>query len=182
MKHATFALLAVLTAALVAAPSAHAQERRDGAVFAEKKDARYDAIKAEVRKKEEPAAKKRMWVDFSAIDSPKAASEFTKVWHQPPVCQGLSGMCWCFSTTSFLESEAYRLTKREMRLSVLHTVYWEHVEKAKGWVKSRGTSVYGEGSEPAAVLRALRNHGALPAEAYTGLPEGRKEHDHESTL
>ena len=135
-----------------------------------------------MRKKEEPAPKKRMWVDFSAVDAPKAVSEFAKVWHQPPVCQGLSGMCWCFSTTSFLESEAYRLTKRELRLSVLHTVYWEHVEKAKGWVKTRGASVYGEGSQPAAVLRALKNHGALPAEAYTGLPEGRKEHDHESTL
>ncbi|MRR11382.1 peptidase C1, partial [bacterium] len=60
--------------------------------------------------------------------------------------------------------------------------YWEHVEKAKGWVKSRGTSVYGEGSQPAAVLRALREHGAVPAEAFTGLKEGKKDHDHESTL
>ena len=174
--------LTALSAALVLAPAGRAEERRDPAVFAEKKDARLDAIKAEVRKKDEPAAKKRMWVDFSKIDAPKAVSEFTKVWHQPPVCQGLSGMCWCFSTTSLLESEAWRLTKREVRLSVLHTVYWEHVEKARGWVKSRGASVYGEGSEPAAVLRALKNHGALPADAYTGLLEGRKEHDHESTL
>lgn len=174
--------LTALSCALVLAPAGRAEERRDQAVFAEKKDARLDAIKAEVRAQEEPAAKKRMWVDFSKVDAPKTVSEFTKVWHQPPVCQGLSGMCWCFSTTSFLESEAWRLTKREVRLSALHTVYWEHVEKAKGWVKSRGTSVYGEGSQPAAVLRALRVHGAVPADAYTGLLEGRKEHDHESTL
>jgi bleomycin hydrolase len=179
MKH--LALIA-LVASILPAPATRAEEHRDKAVFAEKKDARNDAIKAEVRKKEEPAAKKRMWVDFSKVDAPKSVSEFTKVWHQPPACQGLSGMCWCFSTTSFLESEAYRLTKRELRLSVLHTVYWEHVEKARGFVKSRGKSVYGEGSQPAAVLRALREHGALPAEAFTGLPEGRKEHDHESTV
>ena len=182
MKHLALAVLAVLAATLLPAPSSRAEERRDQAVFAEKKDASNDAITAEVRKKEDPPAKKRMWVDFSTVDAPKAVSEFTSVWHQPPVCQGLSGMCWCFSTTSFLESEAWRLTKRELRLSVLHTVYWEHVEKARGWVKSRGTSVYGEGSEPAAVLRALREHGALPADSYTGLPGGRKEHDHESTL
>ncbi len=172
----------VVAAATLPPLSLPAEERRDRAVFAEKKDARYEAIAAEARKKEEPPPKKRMWVDFAAVDAPKAGSEFTKVWHQPSVCQGLSGMCWCFSTTSFLESEVYRLTKRELRLSVLHTVYWEHVEKAKGWVKSRGTSVYGEGSQPAAVLRALREHGSVPAEAYTGLKDGRKEHDHESTV
>ncbi len=179
MKHSS---LAILAAALVATQAVHAQDRRDGAVFAEKKDARYDAIKAEVRPKAETPAKKRIWVDFSKVDAPKAVSEFTKIWHQPPTCQGLSGMCWCFSTTSFLESEAWRLTKRELRLSSLHTVYWEHVEKAKGWVRTRGTSTYGEGSQATAVLRALREHGALPAEAYTGLKEGRKDHDHESTL
>lgn len=179
MRRTTLALAALPV--FLASPAA-AEERRDGAVFAEKVDAKLDAIRAEVRAKETPAPKKRMWVDFSAVDAPKAVSEFTSVWHQPPVCQGLSGMCWCFSTTSFLESEVHRLTKRELRLSVLHTVYWEHVEKAKGWVRARGTSVYGEGSQPAAVLRALRNHGALPAEAYTGLRDGKKEHDHEATL
>ena len=174
-------LLVVSVLALAPVPL-YAQEKRDGVVFAEKKDAKLDAIKAEVRKKEEAPPKKRMWVDFAAVDAPRAVSEFTRLWHQPPVCQGLSGMCWCFSTTSFLESEAHRLTKRELRLSSVHTVYWEHVEKARGWVRSRGTSVYGEGSQPAAVLRALREHGAVPAEAYTGLKEGKKDHDHESTL
>ena len=177
----TVALL-VVAAALLPAPVVRAEERRDGVVFAEKEDAKLESIKADLRKKDAEPVRKKMWVDFAAFDAPKAVSEFTKVWHQPPVCQGLSGMCWCFSTTSFLEAEAYRLTKRELRLSALHTVYWEHVEKAKGWVRSRGTSVYGEGSQPAAVLRALREHGAVPAEAYTGLRDGRKDHDHESTV
>ncbi len=174
--------LVVLAVTLLSAPATRAEDRRDGVVFAEEKDAKLEAIKTEVRKKEKPPAKVAMWVDFAAVDPPKAVSEFTKVWHQSPVCQGLSGMCWCFATTSFLESEVYRLTKRELRLSSLHTVYWEHVEKARGWVRSRGTSVYGEGSQPAAVLRTLRNHGAVPADAYTALPEGRKDHDHQSTV
>lgn len=179
MRRRAFALAALL--ALSTLPLA-AGERRDGVVFAERVDAKLDAIRAEVRTKETVPPKKRMWVDFAAVDAPKSVSEFAKLWHQPPVRQGLSGMCWCFSMTSFLESEVYRLTKRELRLSVLHTVYWEHVEKAKEWVRSRGTSVYGEGSQPAAVLRALREHGALPAEAYTGLKVGKTEHDHEATL
>lgn len=179
MKRTALALAALLV--LSPRPLA-AGERRDGVVFAERRDAKLDAIRAEVRAKEATPPKKRMRVDFAAVDVPKSVSEFASAWHQPPVCQGLSGMCWCFSTTSFLESEVHRLTKREVRLSALHTVYWEHVEKAKGWVRSRGTSVWGEGSQPAAVLRALREHGALPAEAYTGLVGGRKEHDHEATL
>ena len=179
MRHVAILVFAVT---FVPAPALRAEERRDGAVFAERKDARQDAIRAEVRKPEETPAKKRMWVDFEKVDAPKAVSEFTKVWHQPPVCQGLSGMCWCFSTTSFLEAEVHRLTKRELKLSALHTVYWEHVEKARGFVRSRGKSVYGEGSQPAAVLRALREHGAVPADSYTGLPAGKKDHDHESTV
>ena len=29
-----------------------------------------------------------------------------KQWHNAPISQGNTGTCWCFSTTSFLESEA----------------------------------------------------------------------------
>lgn len=169
-------------AALILATPASAQDRRDKAVFAPEKDAKLEAIRAEVRKAAPVAEKHKMWVDFSAIDAPRAVSEFTSVWHQPSVCQGFSGMCWCFATTSFFESEVYRLTKREMRFSVLHSVYWEYVEKARGFVRSRGTSVFGEGSQPAAVLRAWREHGAVPASAYTGLKGDAKEYDHTSTI
>jgi bleomycin hydrolase len=174
----------LLLAGLVAAASTAlwAQDRRDTVVFEVEKDAKLDGIKAELRKKPEEPEKKVMWVDFSAIEAPKTVSEFTQVFHQPAVCQGLSGMCWCFSTTSFLESEAYRLTKRELRFSVMHSVYWEYVEKAKGFVRSRGTSVFGEGSQGAAVMRAWRTHGVVPAELYTGLKEGRKDYDHQATV
>jgi len=54
-------------------------------------------------------------------------------------------MCWCFSTTSFLESEIYRLTQRKIKLSELHTVYWEYVEKdGKDWflIKDSGSMAY----------------------------------------
>lgn len=172
----------LLLASLLSMLPAPAQERRDRVVFEVEKDARYDSLKAELRAKPEAAPKKTMWVDFSAIDAPKTLSEFNPVFHQPPVCQGLSGMCWCFSTTSFLESEAYRLTKRKLRFSVLHSVYWEYVEKARGFVRSRGTSVFGEGSQGAAVLRAWRTHGVVPAEAYTGLQRGATNYDHQSTV
>ena len=69
MKVLTFLVVA---GALLHSPSLRGEERRDGAVFAEKKDAKNDAIRAEVRRKEEPAPKRRMWVDFSKVDAPKA--------------------------------------------------------------------------------------------------------------
>jgi bleomycin hydrolase len=87
-------------------------------------------------------------------------------------------MCWCFSTTSFLESEIYRLTKREVKLSELYTVYWEYVEKARGYVRSRGDQAFGEGSESEAVLRAWKNHGIVPEDTYTGLLNDQPFHDH----
>lgn len=170
-----------LAAALAAAP-AFAQQRPEKVVFAPGKDAKLEEIRKEVRKPAEAPPANRMWVDFSTVDRPAALTEFTSVWHQPPVCQGLSGMCWCFATTSMFESEVYRLTKREMRFSVLHSVYWEYIEKARGFVRSRGTSFLGEGSQAAAVLRAWRDHGAVPAEAYTGLEDGARHHDHQASL
>jgi bleomycin hydrolase len=176
--------VALLVAAVLAAGagSVSGQERRDKVVLAPEKDAKLDAIKNELRKAPEESAKKKVWVDFAAIDAPKSVSEFKSVWHQPSVCQGLSGMCWCFSTTSFFESEVHRLTGREMRFSALHSVYWEYVEKARGFVRSRGRSVLGEGSQAMAVVRAWREHGAVPADAYTGLKTGVKNYDHESTV
>ena len=84
--------------------------------------------------------------------------------------QGLTGQCWDFSATSFLESEVHRLDGRRLRLSVAHTYYWEFVEKAREFVRTRGQSVFNRGSEPDAVLRIWRQYGAVPAEAYRGLP------------
>jgi bleomycin hydrolase len=175
-------VVAALATVLLTAGVALAQQQPDKAVFAPRKDAKLDAIREEVRKPAAEMPANRMWVDFSTVDAPKAVSEFHTVWHQPSVCQGLSGMCWCFSTTSFFESEVYRLTKREMRFSVLHSIYWEYVEKARGFVRSRGKSVFGEGSQGTAVLRAWREHGVVPAELYTGLKDGAKNYDHEATV
>ena len=160
-----------------------AQDRRDRAVFEVKNDAMIDSIKAELKKaKPDEPPKKKMQLDFSSIKAPSAVSEFTSVWHFPPTLQGLSGMCWCFSTTSFLESEIYRMSKRKMKLSEIYTVYWEYVEKAREFIRTRGKSHLGEGSEANAVFRIWKKYGAVPGELYTGLSGSAKYHDHENTL
>ena len=164
--------------ALLALPLA-GQEVPAGVVFAPSVDAHLDAIKAELRHAPPEERKPRMWVDFATVKAPRSVAEFHTLWHQPSSCQGLSGMCWCFATTSFLETEAHRQHQTQPRFSVLHSVYWEYVEKAQGFCTSRGASAFSQGSQPAAVLRAWSRHGVVPADQYTGLAAGRKDHDHD---
>ncbi len=155
-------------------------ERRDKAVFIEPKNEFMDSINRSLtafRKKDQPA-KLRLTPDWTAFNPPKSTDEFTAQWHNKPVAQALSGMCWCFSTTSFLESEIYRLTKRQVKLSELYTVYWEYTEKARRFVQERGNSEFGEGSESNAVIRDWKKYGVVPADAYTGLVNGQPFHDH----
>jgi bleomycin hydrolase len=155
-------------------------ERKDKGTFTEPKNEFIDSMRKSLDKffKKEITPKKRFQLDFSSINCPKSTDEFTKYWHNAPVSQGFSGMCWCFSTTSFLESEIYRLTKQQIKLSELHTVYWEYVEKARRFIKERGNSAFGEGSEGNAVTRIWKQYGIVPAESYTGLLNGQPFHDH----
>jgi len=155
-------------------------ERRDKAIFVEPKNEFMDSVNKSLSnfyKKDVPPSK-RLQPDFSLINAPKSVDEFTKYWHNKPISQAISGMCWCFSTTSFYESEIYRLTKREIKLSELYTVYWEYVEKARRFIQERGNSAFAEGSESNAVPRIWKKYGIVPAEAYTGLLNGQPFHDH----
>ncbi|HVN58272.1 MAG TPA: C1 family peptidase [Bacteroidales bacterium] len=104
----------------------------------------------------------------------KVALYKSQSWHNPPISQGNSNTCWCFSTTSFLESEVYRINKMKVKLSEMYTVYWEYVEKVRRYVKERGNSEFAEGSEANAVTRIWEQYGAVPESDYTGLLDGRK--------
>lgn len=105
---------------------------------------------------------------------PAGPGEFRQAWHQPPVCQGLTGNCWAYASTSLLESEIHRLTQRQIKLSEMYTVYWEYVDKARRFVQERGKSEFPRGSQPNAILHIWRRYGAVPAEAYDGLAPGRE--------
>ncbi len=179
MKHSL--VIPVLLLAACTGAVTLAQERpRDRGVFVEPRSEFADSMRKEIDAfKAEPKKPRREFrVDFSRINAPASPDEFVRIWHSPPVSQGQSGMCWCFATTSFFESEIYRLTRREIKLSELHTVYWEYVEKARRFVRERGESEFGEGSEANAVPRIWRRYGVVPAAAYTGLKPGQKFHDH----
>jgi bleomycin hydrolase len=153
---------------------------RNKAAFIQPKSEYWEVIQQNVdefNKKETPA-KKSFKMDFTGLDIPKSKSEFTFQWHNDPINQGITGTCWSFSTTSYFESEIYRLTKKKIKLSEMHTAYWEYVEKARGYVQSRGTSNFGEGSEANAIQRVWPKYGVVTEDAYNGMLPGQKSHDH----
>ncbi len=138
------------------------------------------ASKEYFEKEKEP--KKVFKVDFTGLDLPKSKDEFTHYWHNDPLSQGLTGTCWSFSTTSFFESEIFRVNKREIKLSEMYTVYWEYIEKVRRFVRERGNSYVAEGSEANAVRRMWKMYGIVPEEVYTcKLPE-QKYFDHSKLI
>lgn len=156
--------------------------RKDRGVYLEPKNEFLDSIRKETGSfnTKPEVKKKRLRMDFSGMDLPGSVGEFTTLWHTPPVSQGLSGMCWAFSTVSFLESEVHRLTKKDVKLSELYTVYWEYVEKARRFIEERGNSAFAQGSESDAVTRIWKKYGIVPAAAYTGMKPGQRFHDHDA--
>jgi bleomycin hydrolase len=122
-------------------------------------------------------------VDLSGYQLPNKMELYkNRQWHNPPVSQGNTNTCWCFSTTSFLESEVYRINKMKVKLSEMYTVYWEYVEKARGFIQKRGNSNFDEGSEANAVTRVWKEYGIIPESDYTGLLDGRKFPNHEDMI
>lgn len=126
----------------------------------------------------ETPRKKTLIVDFSKVDVPKSYKDFKTAWYNEPVMQGATGTCWDFSTTSFFESEIYRVHAKKIKLSEIWTAYWEYVDKAARFVEQRGNSEFGEGSESNAVERIWKKYGVVPIEAYKGMPEGALYHNH----
>ena len=117
-------------------------------------------------------------MDMNGMELPNKVDLYKQQWHFPPVSQGNTGSCWCFSTTSFFESEVFRLTGQKIKLSEMYTVYWEYVDKATRYIKEKGNSLFDQGSEANALKRVYKNHGIVPLEAYTALLANKKFYNH----
>jgi len=116
--------------------------------------------------------------DFSPYEHRRDIDAYKPVFHTAPIRQDTTSTCWCFCTTSFLESELFRLGRGEIKLSRMFTVYWEYVEKVRLYVQSKGKTLVAGGSQPNAVINRLKQYGAVRAEDYTGLLGEAGIHDH----
>jgi bleomycin hydrolase len=117
-------------------------------------------------------------MDLGKLVRPERPGEFVELEHLPPVRQGRTATCWSFAATSLLESELRRQGKAPLKLSEMYIVYWEYVEKARRYLREKGRSFLGQGSEPDSALERVAQYGIVRETDYPGLPAGRTEHDH----
>src|SRR5215510_13047469 len=106
----------------------------------------------------------------------KAREEFTSIKMLPatPVKdQARTGTCWCFSTTSLLESQCMRNNKQELNLSEMFTVRNIYIEKAKNFVLRQCKAQFGQGGLGHDVIRAVSLYGTVPDSVYSGLKPGQ---------
>lgn len=94
------------------------------------------------------------------------------------VSQGNTGTCWSFSTSSFLESELYRITGKTVDLSEMYTVRNTYPAKAENYVMRQGKAQFSEGGLAHDVLTSVSQYGLVPLEAYTGLAPTENRHNH----
>ena len=92
--------------------------------------------------------------------------------------QGKTGTCWCFATTSFLESELMRRSKGRHDLSEMFIVKNVYSDKAQNYVLRRGKAQFGQGALAHDFINAVKRGGLMPESVYDGLDEGVTKHDH----
>ena len=93
------------------------------------------------------------------------------------ISQGNTGTCWSFSTTSFLESEAHRITGELHDFSEMASVRVIYPEKLARYVRYHGHHQFGPGGLSHDVLHAAAKYGIVPQGVYSGGNQG-EDHDH----
>ena len=92
--------------------------------------------------------------------------------------QAGTGTCWCFATTSFIESELLRMGKGEYDLSEMFIVRKNYIDKLKDNYLRQGKGNLGEGSLSHDWMRVFTESGIVPDEVYNGLNYGSPTHNH----
>ena len=93
--------------------------------------------------------------------------------------QGMTGTCWCFSTTSLVESQCLKHNLGEFDLSEMFAVRNTYLEKAKNYILRQGHTQFGEGGLGHDLINAMTKYGAVPDSVYSGLrPGGYTVHNH----
>ena len=92
--------------------------------------------------------------------------------------QAGTGTCWCFATTSFIESELLRMGKGEYDLSEMFIVRQNYIDRLKDNYLRQGKGNLGEGSLSHDWMRVFTESGIVPDEVYNGLNYGSPTHNH----
>ena len=102
-----------------------------------------------------------------------------KVPATPVKNQAATGTCWCFATTSFMESELLRMGKGEYDLSEMFIVRQKYINQMKDNYLRRGKGNVGQGSLSPSWMHAFEQVGIVPEEVYHGINYDSKMHNHQ---
>lgn len=92
--------------------------------------------------------------------------------------QAATGTCWCFATTSFMESELLRMGKGTYDLSEMFIVRQKYMNQLQDNYLRRGEGNIGQGSLSHTFMNAYRQVGIVPEEVYTGINYNSERHNH----
>jgi bleomycin hydrolase len=121
-------------------------------------------------------------ISFAQTSAPLKTQEFFDVKTLKTTSvknQAMTGTCWCFATTSLVESEEIRKDKNEIDLSEMFTVRNIYIEKAKNYILRNGKAQFGEGGLGHDEIRAVGTYGAMPLSEYSGLLNGQRNYNHQ---
>ncbi|MBL0144762.1 MAG: aminopeptidase [Chitinophagaceae bacterium] len=83
--------------------------------------------------------------------------------------QGMTGTCWCFSTTSLIESQCLKNNLGSFDLSEMFSVRNTYLEKAKNYILRQGHAQFSEGGLGHDLINAIEKYGVMPESVYSGL-------------
>jgi bleomycin hydrolase len=92
--------------------------------------------------------------------------------------QDRTGTCWSFATTSFLESELWRMHQIDLDLSEMYSVRATYLDKAQNYLLRQGKANFSEGSLSHDVINAVRKVGIMPEAHFSGKTNGNSIHNH----
>lgn len=118
---------------------------------------------------------------LSALSTFAQGYQFTEVVTVPatPVKnQAATGTCWCFATTSFMESELLRMGKGEYDLSEMFIVRQKYMNQLQDNYLRRGEGNIGQGSLAHTFKNAYCQVGIVPEEVYKGINYNSERHNH----
>ena len=121
------------------------------------------------------------FIPLSGTAQSENGYQFTIVVQQkatPVKDQAVSGTCWCFATSSFIESELLRQGKGEYDLSEMFIVRQKYLNQMADNLLRHGKGNVTQGSITASWITAFNQVGIVPEEAYTGINYDSPVHNH----
>ncbi len=92
--------------------------------------------------------------------------------------QAISGTCWSYATTSFVESELLRTGKGEFDLSEMFIVRYNYINRLQDNYFRRGKGNLGQGSLAHMFFNVFKEKGIVPQEIYNGINYNSPKNNH----